>query len=76
MKSNSQCLIGCLIGALIGTYLALKLGQEYWYGLFAGMAVGGPTSWLISDLTGFLKAIPRAWDRAKGWRLSQKQKTS
>lgn len=74
MRDNWNCIKGSIIGAFIGIVLALRFGQEYWYGLFIGLAVGGIISYVMADIKGFLKAIPEAWKRAKGWRLTAAQR--
>ena len=69
-----QVFVACFSGALIGGFIALDLFPDAWWSLPLGMIVGGFVGYLAINLKEVKAAIPRAWNKAKGWRPSEELK--
>ncbi len=70
MKRFFRIFFALASGILIGGMLTAKLSDGYLWWL--GALAGGTMAWLIVDSRSLIAAIPKAWERARGWRPTKR----
>lgn len=62
---------GSWMGALVGLEIAYSAQVLYWWGLVIGIMIGGMSAYLLGKWRQMLHAIPEAYRRVRGHRLSK-----
>ena len=64
MNTTMKVFLACALGAFVGAFVALEGNHYFWW---FGLLVGGLVGYLTYEIKEVARALPVAWQKARGW---------